>query len=63
MLLLSATLLFTLLIPGVLSLYIYTVYGGFHYLIDVMAGISVALLTIALGQVLIKEWNRGRVKA
>ena len=54
---------FYVLTPVVLSLYISTVYGRFHYLIDVIAGISVALLTMALGQVLIKEWNRGRVKS
>ena len=54
---------FYFLTPVILSLYISTVYGRFHYLIDVIAGIFVALLTMALGHVLLKEWNRVTVKA
>lgn len=54
---------FYFLAPVILSLYISTVYGRFHYLIDVIAGIAVALLTMALGHVLIKEWNRVTLKA
>jgi membrane-associated phospholipid phosphatase len=54
---------FYFLTPVILSLYISTVYGRFHYLIDVIAGIAIALLTMALGHVLIKEWNRVTLKA
>lgn len=53
---------FYVLAPVILSLYISTVYGRFHYLIDVLAGIAVALLTAVLGPVLIKRWNRIKVK-
>jgi membrane-associated phospholipid phosphatase len=49
---------FFVLAPVILSLYVSTVYGRFHYLFDVFAGIAAALLTMALGRILIKAWNR-----
>lgn len=53
---------FYVLTPVILSLYISTVYGRFHYLIDVLAGITMALFAAVLGHVLIKRWNRITVK-
>jgi membrane-associated phospholipid phosphatase len=52
---------FYLLAPVILSLYISTVYGRFHYVFDVAVGIAVAFLTMALGPVLIKAWNRAKL--
>lgn len=52
---------FYVLAPVILSLYVSTVYGRFHYVFDVAAGIAVAFLTMALGSVLIKAWNRVRL--
>ncbi len=49
---------FYVLAPIVLSLYVSTVYGRFHYLFDVFVGIAAALVVIVLGRVLIKAWNR-----
>lgn len=54
---------FYVLAPIVLSLYVSTVYGRFHYASDVFAGIAVAFLAMALGHLLIKAWNQDRVKA
>lgn len=53
---------FYVLAPIVLSLYVSTVYGRFHYASDVFAGIGVAFLAMALGNLLIKTWNRDTVK-
>jgi len=52
---------FFFLAPVILSLYVSTVYGRFHYVFDVLAGIAAAFLTMALGPVLIKAWNRVRL--
>ena len=49
---------FFVLAPVILSLYVSTVYGRFHYAFDVVAGIAAAFLTMALRPVLIKAWNR-----
>lgn len=49
---------FYTLAPVILSLYVSTVYGRFHYLFDVFVGIAAALVVMALGRVLIKAWNR-----
>jgi len=49
---------FFILAPVILSLYVSTVYGCFHYVFDVVVGIAAAFLTMALGPVLIKAWNR-----
>jgi membrane-associated phospholipid phosphatase len=54
---------FYLLAPVILSLYISTVYGRFHYVFDVAVGIAVAFLTMALGPVLIKAWNRIKLES
>ncbi len=53
---------FFVLAPVILSLYVSTVYGRFHYVFDVVAGIAAAFLTMALGPVLIKTWNRFTLK-
>lgn len=53
---------FFILAPVILSLYVSTVYGRFHYLFDVFVGIAAALLVMALGRVLIKAWNRDTLK-
>jgi membrane-associated phospholipid phosphatase len=54
---------FYLLAPVILSLYISTVYGRFHYVLDVAAGIATAFLAMALGPVLIKAWNRIKLES
>jgi membrane-associated phospholipid phosphatase len=53
---------FFVLAPVILSLYVSTVYGRFHYVFDVLVGIAAAFLTMALGPILIKAWNRSRLK-
>lgn len=53
---------FYVLTPIVLSLYVSTVYGRFHYASDVFAGIAAACLAMVLGSLLIQAWNRDRVK-
>jgi membrane-associated phospholipid phosphatase len=53
---------FFVLAPVILSLYVSTVYGRFHYVFDVLVGIAAAFLTMALGPVLIKAWNRSRLE-
>ena len=53
---------FFVLAPVILSLYISTVYGRFHYAFDVVAGILAAFLMMALGPVLIKAWNRFKLE-
>ncbi|HUU37603.1 MAG TPA: phosphatase PAP2 family protein [Candidatus Desulfaltia sp.] len=53
---------FYILAPVILSLYVSTVYGRFHYLFDVFVGIAAALVAMALGRVLIKAWNRDTLK-
>ena len=54
---------FYVLAPIILSLYVSTVYGRFHYVSDVFAGIAAAFLAMVLGNLLIKVWNRDRVKS
>ncbi|MBN2408615.1 MAG: phosphatase PAP2 family protein [Candidatus Aminicenantes bacterium] len=49
---------FFILAPVILSLYVSTVYGRFHYLFDVFVGIAAALLVMVTGKALIKAWNR-----
>lgn len=46
--------------PVILSLYISTVYGRFHYVFDVATGIAFAFLTMAFGSALMRAWNRFR---
>jgi membrane-associated phospholipid phosphatase len=51
---------FLVLSPVILSLYVSTVYGRFHYVTDVVAGIAVALLVLFLiGPLLKRAWNGG----
>lgn len=53
---------FYALAPVILSLYVSTVYGRFHYLFDVFVGIAAALLVMALGKTLIRAWNRNTLR-
>jgi membrane-associated phospholipid phosphatase len=48
---------FYVLTPIVLSLYISTFYGRFHYVTDAVVGIAVAFLAIALAPQLMKLWD------
>ena len=52
---------FYVMAPIVLSLYVSTVYGRFHYLSDSVAGIACAFLAMLFGQMLIRACNRARV--
>jgi len=53
---------FFVLAPVILSLYVSTVYGRFHYVFDVATGIATAFLTMALGPLLINAWNRFKLR-
>jgi membrane-associated phospholipid phosphatase len=53
---------FYALAPIVLSLYVSTVYGRFHYASDVLAGVAAAFLAMLLGNVLISAWNHNKVR-
>jgi len=53
---------FFVLAPIILSLYVSTVYGRFHYVFDVAIGIATAFLTMALGPILINAWNRFKLR-
>jgi membrane-associated phospholipid phosphatase len=52
---------FYALAPIVLSLYVSTVYGRFHYASDVLVGVAAAFLAMLLGNVLISAWNHNKV--
>ena len=45
------------LAPVILSLYVATFYGRYHYITDTIAGILAAVLAAALAPVLVKGWN------
>jgi membrane-associated phospholipid phosphatase len=49
---------FVLLAPVILSLYVSTVYGRFHYVSDMVIGIAVAVLVLFAAPRLEKAWNR-----
>lgn len=49
---------FYILTPIVLSLYVSTFYGRYHYATDAVVGIAVAFLALALVPILIKGWDR-----
>jgi membrane-associated phospholipid phosphatase len=49
---------FALLAPVILSLYVSTVYGRFHYLSDSVIGIAVAVPVLLAAPALEKAWNR-----
>jgi len=49
---------FWILSPIVLSLYVSTFYGRYHYLTDAVVGIAVAFLALALAPILMKLWEK-----
>ncbi len=51
-------LLFWLLAPVIICLYISTVYGRYHYVSDSVVGIVTGLLVIASAPLLVRGWNR-----
>jgi membrane-associated phospholipid phosphatase len=46
------------LTPIVLSLYVSTFYGRYHYVTDAVVGVAVAFLALAVAPLLIKLWDR-----
>jgi membrane-associated phospholipid phosphatase len=46
------------LAPIMISLYISTFYGRYHYVTDAVTGIAVAVLALLLAPALVKIWNR-----
>lgn len=49
---------FWILSPIVLSLYVSTFYGRYHYITDAVLGILVAFLALAVAPILIKMWDK-----
>ncbi len=49
---------FYILAPIILSLYVSTVYGRYHYVIDSVAGIALGILAILAGPSMVRAWNR-----
>ena len=49
---------FFILTPIVLSLYVSTFYGRYHYVTDAVVGVAVAFLALALVPFLIRWWDR-----
>jgi membrane-associated phospholipid phosphatase len=49
---------FWILSPIILSLYVSTFYGRYHYVTDAVVGILVAFLALALAPFLIKMWDK-----
>jgi len=49
---------FVLLTPVILSLYVSTVYGRFHYVSDMVIGIAVAVLAVLAAPSIARAWNR-----
>ena len=49
---------FILLAPIILSLYVSTVYGRFHYVSDMIIGIAVAVLALLAAPAIERAWNR-----
>jgi membrane-associated phospholipid phosphatase len=41
-----------------ISLYVSTVYGRFHYLSDVIAGIAAGILVVVVGPSIERAWDR-----
>jgi len=50
--------LFRILLPAVLALIFSTVYCRYHYVVDVLAGIILAVLTVLLGQWYYAWWSK-----
>ena len=55
--------LFWWLLPLVLSLYISTFYGRYHYVSDAVLGIATALVAIKLAPVLLRAWSYRGISA
>jgi membrane-associated phospholipid phosphatase len=53
---------FWLLAPVILSLYVSTVYGRFHYLSDSVIGIAAAGLVLLAAPIIARVWDRGTAK-
>jgi membrane-associated phospholipid phosphatase len=53
---------FWLLAPVILSLYVSTVYGRFHYVSDSVIGIATAVLVLLVAPFLARAWNRSAAK-
>jgi hypothetical protein len=49
---------FWVLTPVVLSLYVSTFYGRYHYLTDAVVGVAVAFIGLALAPMLMRLWDR-----
>ena len=49
---------FYILIPVVLSLYVSTFYGRYHYVTDAVVGVVVAFVALAIAPALMKLWER-----
>ena len=49
---------FYILAPVVLSLYVSTVYGRYHYLTDSIAGLALGIIAILAGPSMVRAWNR-----
>lgn len=49
---------FYVLAPIVISLYVSTFYGRYHYLTDAIVGILVAVIALALAPVIMRAWDR-----
>jgi len=49
---------FWILSPNILSLYISTFYGRYHYVTDAVVGIVVAFLALTVAPLLLKLWDR-----
>ena len=53
---------FALLAPVILSLYVSTVYGRFHYLTDMVVGVAAALAVIVAAPAIERAWDRNTVR-
>jgi membrane-associated phospholipid phosphatase len=49
---------FYVLAPVVISLYVSTFYGRYHYLTDAIVGVLVAVIALALAPVIMRGWDR-----
>jgi hypothetical protein len=49
---------FHILTPIILSLYVSTFYGRYHYLTDAIVGVAVALLALVIAPALMRWWDR-----
>lgn len=49
---------FHILTPIVLSLYVSTFYGRYHYLTDAVAGVAIAFVALAIAPALMRWWDR-----